>query len=432
MENMGKNKKKLTRREFIKTSASGIGGLALSSYLMPRTASAQKPIRILAISIFTGRAAVLGLATKNGLTMWQDEVNQRGGILGRKVEIEFRDTRGKVEEAVRLAREAASSGQVDFIMDGCSSREAFAVKEVAKDLKFLIFALQCKTTEFTADPKIFNPYSFRIAGPAILDLYGGGQFAAEISKKNGWKKWVMIGPDYAYGHDMVNSFTRFLKKGFPEVEIQTELWPKLDEPDFTPHIAKIIGANVDAVFSSQWGGDLVALLQQGAVYGLWEKVKLFVNDLGDFTVINPVIKALGKVPEGIYMGTRSNPVTPNTKLNQDWFNNSTKKFGTEPSGWDNQAYTGGLFLNRAIEKARTTDQKAVIKALKGLEIIAPWGTPPSQKLIMRDRDHTVIHYNISWGTTISKYPYVTDIYTASWKDVLKAEEEFLREKGWLK
>jgi hypothetical protein len=51
---------------------------------------------------------------------------------------------------------------------------------------------------------------------------------------------------------------------------------------------------------------------------------------------------------------------------------------------------------------------------------------------MRDRDHTVIHYNISWGTTISKYPYVTDIYTASWKDVLKAEEEFLREKGWLK
>ncbi len=424
-------RKGLTRREFLKASTGSIAGIALAPYFAPRLAHAQKPIRILCISIFSGRAAVLGSASKSGIDMFVNEVNAKGGILGRKVEVIYRDTRVKVEEAVRLAREAAASGDVDFLIDGCSSLEAFAVKEVSRDLKFLTMVLQSKTTELTANPKTFTPYHFRVAAQNLHDMAAGAKYAAELSKKNGWKRWAMIAPDYAYGRENVMFFTEFLKKYFPEGEIVTEAWPKLNEPDFTPYITKILQANVHACFTSQWGGDIVALLEQGGLYGFWDKVKIFSIDLGDFTAINPLIKAFGKLPEGLYMGTRANPITPDTKLNQEWFNRYVKRYGYEPTGWDQQAYTCMIFLQKAIEKAGTIDQKAVAKALEDLEIVGPWGTPPSQKMKMRARDHTNVYYTEAWGKTISKMPYVTDVHTLPWDEIEKIEEEWLKKKGWL-
>ena len=427
-------KKGLTRRDFIKASAGGLAGLAVAPHLAPRQAhGAAKPIKLLCISIFSGRAAVLGQASKNGMNMAIDEFNAAGGILGRKVEVEYRDTRVKVEEAVRLAREAAASGEVDFLIGGTSSREAFAVKEAARDLKFPVLHLHSKTTALTADPNTHTKYSFRFAQNNLHDEAAGAKYAAGLAKKNGWKKWAMIGPDYAYGRENVMYFTYYLKQAFPEAEVIVEAWPKLNEPDFTPHINKIMQSGAQACFTSQWGGDIVALLEQGQLYGLTKKVKLFGIDLGDFTAINPLKKAFGgKFPDGIYMGTRANPLTPDTKANHDWFNGYVKKWGYEPTGWDQQAYTCMLFLKAAVEKVGSTDREAFVEALTDLEIVGPWGTPPSQKLKMRGRDNTLIYFTEAWGRMVSEFPHAADVMTLSWDELLKMEAGWLKEKGWLK
>jgi len=427
-----KKRMALTRREFLKASAAGLAGLGTGSYLSIRPAYAQKPVHITCISIFSGRSAVLGKSVSDALNMWRDEVNAQGGILKRKVEVKYLDSQGKIEEAVRMAREAAASKEVDLLVESCSSREAFSVKEVSRDLNLLTIATNSKTTELTADPKTFAPYHFRAAAQNLHDMAAGAKYAADFARKNGWKKWAMIAPDYAYGRENVMFFVRFLKQYFPEAEIVTELWPKLNEPDYTPYINKIMGAKVDAVFTSQWGGDIVALLEQGALYGFSEKVKIFSIDLGDFTAINPLIKAFGKFPQGIYMGTRSNPIVPDTKLNRDWFNAFTKRAGYEPSGWSQQAYAACQFYQNAAEKAKSTEQKAVRDAMEDLEIISPWGTPPAQKMKMRKRDHTNILYTEAWGKTTDKMPYVADVLTLSWDDIFKVENEWLKEKGWLK
>ena len=427
-------KKGLTRRDFIKTSAVGVAGLAVALQFAPwRASAAEKPIKLLCVSIFSGRAAVLGEASKNGMNMAIEEFNAKGGILGRKVEAEYRETRGKVEEAVRLAREAAASGEVDFLIDGTSSREAFAVKEVARDMKFPTLVLQSKTTSLTADPSTHCRYNFRFAQNNLHDEAAGAKYAAKLAKKNGWKKWAMIGPDYDYGHENVMYFTYYLKQSFPEAKVIVEAWPKLNEPDFTPHINKIMQSGAQACFTSQWGGDIVALLEQGQLYGFTKKVKLFGVDLGDFTAINPLKKAFGgKFPDGIYMGTRANPVTPDTKPNHDWFNAYVKKYGYEPTGWDQQAYTAMLFLKAAIEKAGSTDKEAFVDALEDLEIVGPWGTPPSQKLKMRKRDHTIIYFTEAWGRMVSEFPHAADVMTLPWDELLKMESGWLKEKGWLK
>jgi branched-chain amino acid transport system substrate-binding protein len=423
--------KGLTRRGFLKASAGGAAGLVTVSYVGNRLVYAQNPINLACISLFSGRPAVVGTSVRDAIEMWKDEVNEKGGISGRKVEIKYLDSRVKIEEAVRLARELAASGDVDGLLEGCSSREAFAVKEVSRDLNFLTLALCSKTTELTANPNTFAPYHFRVAAQNCHDMAAGAKYAVDLAKKNGWTRWAMIAPDYAYGRENVMFFVRFLKKYFPEAEVLMELWPKVYEPDFTPYITKILGAKVQAVFTSQWGGDIVALLEQGALYGFTERIKLFSIDLGDFTAINPVIKAFGKFPEGLYMGTRANPATPATDLNKKWFYKFKERAGYEPSGWSQQAYSACLFYEKAVEKAGTTDQKAVSKALEDLEIVAPWGTPPSQKLVLRGRDHANTYYTAAWGATTSTMPYVTGVVTSSWEEILKAEDEWLKEKGWL-
>ena len=51
---------------------------------------------------------------------------------------------------------------------------------------------------------------------------------------------------------------------------------------------------------------------------------------------------------------------------------------------------------------------------------------------MRKRDHTNILYTEAWGKTTDKMPYVADVLTLPWDDILKVENEWLKEKGWLK
>ena len=70
--------------------------------------------------------------------LWVNQVNSRGGILGRKVEATTRDTLGKPEEGARYARDYAASGY-DFIYPYGSSAEAFAVNAISRDIKKLIF-----------------------------------------------------------------------------------------------------------------------------------------------------------------------------------------------------------------------------------------------------------------------------------------------------
>ena len=98
-------------------------------------AKAAEPIKIGFVSIFSGRVAMLGEEGSKGAILAAEQINSKGGVIGRKFEVITRDSGGKIEEAVRIARDFVVRDKVDFLMDGSSSRESFAVKEVSRDLK---------------------------------------------------------------------------------------------------------------------------------------------------------------------------------------------------------------------------------------------------------------------------------------------------------
>ncbi len=419
----------LTRREFVKATAAGAAGLAVSTLIPTSSALAQPPIKIGFVSIFSGRVAMLGETGLKGAQLAADEYNAKGGVLGRKIEIIHRDSAGKIEEAVRIARDFVVKDKVDFLMDHSSSREAFAVKEVSRDLKIITMVTASETTDQSADPKIWTPYSLRAARQSIHDCCVAGYYAAKISKEHGLTKWYSISPDYAYGHDSTERFFEFLQKKNPEVKIAGQLWPKLAEPDYTPHITKMMADKPHAFYSALWGGDTVAFIEQALMYGLFEQSKFFCINIADYTVL----KALKKVPEGLHTGSRYLRNVPDTPANRDFADRYQKKYGELPTNWTWETYSGMLFLMEGIKKAKSLETDKVVKAMKGLRIKAPAGaTDVDGYITMRARDHTHTGYAIAWGRTISKEPYVTDLFYLPWSEILKEEEEYLKKKGWLK
>lgn len=423
---MNSVKKGMTRRDFLRTTAAGAAGLAAGSLAPSRRVMAQGPIRIGFVSIFSGRMAMLGETGYNGFILAADDINAKGGILGRKIEVIRRDSKGVIEEAVRIARDFITKDKVDVLFDQSSSREAFAIREVTKDQKFLTFVTASETAELTGNPKGWSKYSFRTGDHDVHNSVVAGIYAARIAKANKWTKWGSISPDYAYGRDFTDAFFTILHMEYPEVKIVGQMWPKLAEPDYTSHITAALNAKPEAMFSAFWGGDCATFLEQAQMFGFFDRVKYFGNGIADYTVL----KALKKVPAGLYTGSRYLRNVPDTRENYEFCDRYEKRFGSLPTHWSQECYTGALFLEAAAKKAGTLETEAMVRALEGLTIKAPWGNPPKGEVTMRATDHTPIDYAEAWGVTISDPPYVKDIQYIEWDTILKLEEVVYKKRGW--
>lgn len=371
-----------------------------------------EPIKLGFLSVFSGRISMLGETGFKGAKLAVDEVNASGGILGRPVEITYRDTGGNRDEAVRLARDYILKEKVDFIVDGSSSAESFAVSSAVKQLGKVSIATASESANLT-DQKNLHDYIFRAARNTLHDGIAAGLFAG----KQPYTKWYTISPDYEYGRSSTDIFVEELKHHKPDVTIVGQSWPKLFEPDYTPHIQKILDAKPEAVYSALWGGDLVAFVQQAKAFGLLDKVKFFTPNLADFLVL----KALGNaMPAGIYTGTRFLPGAPDTEANKKFNDNYFKAFGEGPTNWSVQAYQAVFMLKAAVEKAGSTDSKAVAKTLLGLKLPnQPWGD-----LEIRSSDHQVINYTIGWGVSDPNHPLKVKVeFMSNWNDILQREKQ---------
>ncbi|MGH7374649.1 MAG: ABC transporter substrate-binding protein, partial [Candidatus Rokuibacteriota bacterium] len=116
----------------------------------PFGAEAQKPIKVGFPMILSGPGALFGEPASKGAQMFVDELNAKGGVLGRKIELLPRDTKGNADEAVRVSRELILKENVDFLVGTLTSAEGPAVSVVAKENKIVFIAPIPKTDQLTA------------------------------------------------------------------------------------------------------------------------------------------------------------------------------------------------------------------------------------------------------------------------------------------
>jgi branched-chain amino acid transport system substrate-binding protein len=367
--------------------------------VVPLTVHSQgKTIKVGFPMILSGPGALFGEPAFKGAQMFVEELNAKGGVLGRKMEIVARDTKGNADEAVRVSRELILKENVDFLVGTLTSAEGPAVSVVAKENKVVFIAPIPKTDQLTAADKL-HPYVFRTAANTTME----GRSAAEIVAKWPVTKIGTISPDYAYGQDVTKAFVEHIKKIKPSVQIVDQQWPKLGEADYTPFINAQMAKKPEAVYSSLWGGHFVTFAKQAKPLGYFDALKY--NFIGVGEAASPEsTKSMGAdYPVGIWGNSydafywEGGP-----PQHKEYVARLSKYLKDEyPSSWAIQGYTGMQFLAEAIKKASSTDSDKVSKALLGLTIETPVG-----KQTIREKDHQANRGQL-YGKTVkdAKYPF---------------------------
>jgi branched-chain amino acid transport system substrate-binding protein len=372
-----------------------------TAVLLPLGAHAADAIKIGWPMPLSGPASVYGVPVTKGAEIAVDEINAKGGVLGRKFELLARDSKANADEAVRLARELVLKNNVDFLSGTLTSAEAPAVSTIAKENKIVFVAPVAKTVKLT-DAEHLHPYIFRLSSNTEIE---GHTAAIIVSKK--WlqvKKMATIAPDYAYGRDAVGAFVAHLKKLRPDIEIVDQQWPKLGEADFTAFITAQMGKKPDAIFCDVFGGDFVTLAKQAGPLGYFKAVDNRLIDGAEVGTIDAA-KALGAdYPVGIISDSYDPVVWQGNEPpeHKDYVQKMKAAMKSEDgSGWAIMGYMAIQAIAEGIKKAGGADSDKVAKAMLGLTFDTPVG-----KRTINANSHES-EAGEFWGEMVNdpKYPY---------------------------
>ena len=322
----------------------------------------------------SGPGSVYGKPILTGAQMAVAEINAKGGVLGRKLELVSRDSKANADEAVRLARELIIKGGVDFLAGTLTSAEAPAVSTVAKENKIVFIAPTSKSTILT-DSQHIHPYIFRVASNTDVEGLAG---ATLMARWKDVKTVATIAPDYAYGRDSIAAFIAAIKKIRPDIVIVDQQWPKFGEPDFTSFITAQMGKKPDAVYCSLFAGDFVTFTKEATPRGYFKAINNRMVDAAEVGTPDEA-QALGNdYPYGI-IANSYDPVlwSGNEPPAHKTYIENLKKFThTEyASGWSIVGYQSIYALAAGIDKAGSINSDAVAKALPGLS----WPTPVGER-----------------------------------------------------
>ena len=202
-------------------------------------AQAKEPLKIGALLAVTGPASFLGAPEARTLEMLVEELNAKGGVDGRKVELLVKDTGGNPEKAISFARQLVEEDGVFAIVGPATSGETIAVKQVAEESKTIL--LSCAAAEVIVTPVL--PHVFKVAPK--------DSHAAELIFRQMKKMGVSrIG--------FLSSNTGFGKAGKEQVEklapahgiviAASEVYDKA-ATDLTADVTKLKAANVEAILN---------------------------------------------------------------------------------------------------------------------------------------------------------------------------------------
>ncbi len=346
--------------------------LVVAAMLLTSAASAAETIKVGFPIPLSGPTAVYGEPVLKGAELAVSDINAKGGVLGRKLELLPRDSKANADEAVRLARELIIKNNVDFLVGTLTSAEAPAVSTVAKENKIVFIAPTAKSTRLT-DAADIHPYIFRISSNTDVEGLAG---ATLMARWKDIKTVATIAPDYAYGRDSIAAFIKALKKIRPDITIVDQQWPKLGEADFTPFITAQMGKKPDAIYASLFAGDFVTFTKEAKPLGYYKAINNRMVDPAEVGTIDEARALGGDYPYGI-IGNAYDPVIwngtepPAHKKFIEELKASTKQ--QYASGWSIVGYQAIVALAEGIKKAGDTKSDDVAKALLGLSFDTPVG-----------------------------------------------------------
>ncbi len=325
-------------------------------------AHAQGNIKIGELNSYKGQPAFLD-PYKKGWELAIEEINAKGGVLGRKLEVVSRDDGANPGEAVRVADELVTREGVNILAGTFLSNIGLAVTEFAGKKQVFFLAAEPLTDKITWQNG--NKYTFRLRASTYMQV--AMVMPAAIAAKK--KRWALIYPNFEYGQSAVENFKRLLTAAQPGVEFVTEQATPLGRLDAGAVVQAVDDAKPDAIFNLEFGTELAKLVREGNTRGVFKNRTVVSLLSGEPEYLDPL---KDDAPVGwIVTGYPWDKIdTPAHKAFVDAYR---KKYNDSPRLGSVVGYVTMKSLAAGIAKAGSTDTEKLVAAFKGLEIDSPFG-----------------------------------------------------------
>ena len=337
-----------------------------------QAALANDPLRIGIPTSLTGPYVELGAEAKRGAEFAANEANAKGGVDGRKVELEYADTEGNPDAGRRAAEKLVRSGY-RLLTGAISSAVGLAIGGQMEKWDALYISSINKSDRLTGEA--CNARVFRANHSDSMDMALIGPWL----KNRPEREWGVMAADYAWGHDSADAFTASAIAAGKTIKIR--LFAPLGTKDYAPYIQQIKDAGVGALWVAESGRDAVNFGIQAKQFKLFDSVFAVSQSFA----VPSTIKGMGDLADGVW-GIINYTSTLNTPGNKAFVAEWVKVYGKEPGNFEAETYVTMKALFAAVEKAHSVEPGAVAKALSDISFDVPF----YGNVTMRAADHQLM------------------------------------------
>ncbi len=356
--------------------------LALALLLASGAARAADTIRIGYTEVLSGTFAQVGDQGIKSIQFAIDQVNARGGVLGKPLELVAYDNKGQPAEALMTLQKMVDD-QISIVMNcGPSNIGAALIPAVAKnnarDPEHRVVLVNCGALAPELTNEQCDFWHFRSSAHAGMQ--------AEIMVRALPKtvtKVYMINQDYLFGQSAQRDLKVFLAKLRPDIQIVGEdMVPMGKVKDFSSYVGKIKTSGADALLTGNWGPDLTLLIKAGMDSGLPVEYHTMLGHLAGTPT------AIGAGGDGRVHSVLSFHENVGVEKNDAKINAMVESFRSK-FDFDfifGDRYAAVQLIADAITKAGSTDALKVALAMENLTITDAAG----QTATMRSEDHQML------------------------------------------
>ena len=341
------------------------------------SARGEQPVRIGLANPLTGTYAAPGKNELAGCELAISQINAKGGILGRQVELLVEDsTSGDAGTAVQKSRKLIERDNVDFLLGNINSSLALAMAQVSFEKGLLHIVPGGHTDAITGATCHWNV--FRVCNATQMEANAAAQ---QLIEKAG-RKWYYITPDYSFGHTLQAALEKAAQK-LGGIKAGADLAP-LGTTDFSSFLIKAQAANPDVIVFLTQGDDMINALKQAVQFGLDKRLHLAgaQQELESLEGLPPE----ARIGSWVFEWYWKQPGVPHVA---EFVEAIRKKTGKVPTArtWFGFVSTWSCAL--AASAAKSLDSVKMAKALGGMKLPPEIGLVPDTAFY-RAEDHQLI------------------------------------------
>lgn len=351
------------QRRIRMAALAGVAVLALTAAGAGNAAPTRQTAGTITVGLSTtlsGAIAQLGQGGLDGIQLAIDDLNAKGGLLGKRVDLVSADDGASPATGSSNVRSMILDKHIAALFGPVSSAVAAAELQLADQYKVPTFLHT--SNDISLMTSHYTPYAFQVVPNTMMEPRAVASFlAAHVGSRQ--LRIATFAPDYSFGHSTVNNFLQALKDLGVNFELVDQEWPALGAPNIAPQLSSLISKKPELTFNVQYGGDLVNFTNQAAGYGFFKSTRIIA-----MYALDPLGSLRTRAPAGGIAYSRA-PFWAIKSAGMPKFISEFKaKYHAWPDEWAILGYSAVQTWAFGVQKAKSLDADKVSQALAGATV----------------------------------------------------------------